>query len=152
MARNRVIGAGGRIPWHLAEDMRFFKRMTTGHTVVMGRRTFESIGRPLPGRVTVVISRGAPIPGTITLPDIAALDRDRFPGDIFIAGGAALYACALPLCSDLYLTLIHRDVEGDVLFPPFEDRFDLAATLLSTPEFEIRHYHNRALHPGAPQP
>jgi dihydrofolate reductase len=140
MAPNRVIGRAGHMPWHLREDLQFFKKMTTGNTVVMGRKTFESMGRPLPNRTTVVISRGNPIPGTITLPSLEALDPEQLPGEVFIAGGAQIYSQTLDRCSDLYLTLVHSEVDGDTFFPPFEHAFEPVATILSTPQLEIVHY------------
>jgi dihydrofolate reductase len=144
MSLNRVIGAGNRIPWHLPEDFKWFKQMTTGHVIVMGRKTFESIGKPLPNRTTIVLTRSAaPIPGVRTISDLSQLD----PADpalagreIFICGGAQLYQQALPLCSDLYLTLVQRVVEGDILFPPFEEQFELVEEVLTRPEFKILHY------------
>ena len=129
MSLNRVIGAGNRLPWHLPEDFRWFKRMTTGQVIVMGRKTFESIGRPLPHRTTVVLTRaGAPIPGVRVVADLGQLDAadPAFAGrEIFICGGAQIYQQALPRCSDLYLTLVLREVEGDTFFPPRADRSEL---------------------------
>ena len=147
MSLNRVIGAGNRIPWHLPEDFKWFKKMTTGQVIVMGRKTFESIGKPLPNRATIVLTRSAvPIPGVQTLSDLNQLDPldPALAGrEIFICGGAQLYQQALPLCSDLYLTLVQRVVEGDTLFPPFEDQFELAEEVLSRPEFKILRYRQR---------
>jgi len=147
MSLNRVIGAGGKIPWHLPEDFKWFKKMTTGQVVVMGRRTFESVGKPLPNRTTVVLTRAVnSIPGAVVISDLRGLDpaQPAFAGrELFICGGAQLYQAALPLCSDLYLTLVKRNVEGDTLFPPFEDQFDLAEELRDEPEFKIMHYRNR---------
>ena len=147
MSLNRVIGAGGRLPWHLAEDFKWFKKLTTGQVVVMGRRTFESIGKPLPQRATVVLTRSVQsIPGAMVISDLGALDpaQPAFAGrELFICGGAQLYRAALPLCSDLYLTLVKRIVEGDTFFPPFEDRFDLVEEFRDEPEFKILHYRNR---------
>jgi dihydrofolate reductase len=144
MSLNRVIGAGNRIPWHLPEDFKWFKNTTTGHVIVMGRKTFESIGRPLPNRTTIVLTRSPePIPGVRTVSDLKLIDPDapEFAGrEIFICGGAQVYQQALPLCSDLYLTLVQRVVEGDVFLPPFEDRFELAGELFACPEFKILHY------------
>ena len=144
MSLNRVIGDGNRIPWHLPEDFKWFKQMTTGQVIVMGRKTFESIGRPLPNRTTIVLSRSPnPIPGVRTLADLSLLDpaEAALAGrEIFICGGAQVYQQALPLCSDLYLTLVQRVVEGDTLFPPFEDQFELAEEVLDRPEFKILHY------------
>ncbi len=144
MSRNRVIGAGNKIPWHLPEDFKWFKQTTTGHVIVMGRKTFESIGRPLPNRLTLVLTRSPqPIPGVQTIHDLAQIDRthaDLAGKEIFICGGAQVYEQALPLCSDLYLTLVDREVEGDTFFPPFEDRFELVAEVLQRPEFKVLHY------------
>jgi dihydrofolate reductase len=145
MSLNRVIGQGNRIPWHLPEDFKWFKRMTTGHVIVMGRRTFESIGRLLPGRTTIVLTRSAlSLPGAQTVASLDQIDLEHEAREVFICGGAMLYALALPRCSDLYLTLLKRTVEGDTFFPPFEDRFDLAELILDTPEFSIARYRNRS--------
>jgi dihydrofolate reductase len=145
MSLNRVIGVGNQIPWHLPEDFKWFKKLTTGHVIVMGRRTYESIGKPLPNRTTVVLTRSLEqIPGAKTISALSQLDPTlpEFAGrQIFICGGAQLYELALPLCSDLYLTLVKRMVEGDTLFPPFEDAFELAEEMLNTEEFTILHYH-----------
>ncbi len=145
MSLNRVIGAGNKIPWHLPEDFKWFKQLTTGHVIVMGRKTFESIGKPLPNRETIVLSRSHfSNPGVRTvasLEEVPALAGGR---DIFICGGAQIYRQALPLCSDLYLTLVKREVEGDAFFPPFEDRFELVEEIRDTPEFKILHYRSNA--------
>jgi dihydrofolate reductase len=147
MSLNRVIGAGNRIPWHLPEDFRWFKQTTTGQVIVMGRKTFESIGKPLPNRKTIVLTRqpGA-VPGVETISDLSQIDPDdpALGGrKVFICGGAQVYQQALPLCSDLYLTLVKRMVQGDAFFPPFEDQFELAGEVLDYPEFKILHYRNR---------
>jgi dihydrofolate reductase len=154
MSLNRVIGAGNRIPWHLPEDFKWFKKLTTGQVVVMGRKTFESIGKPLPNRVNVVLSRApGAAPGVEWMTDLGCLNPQdpRFAGrEIFICGGAEIYRQALPQCSDLYLTLVKRTVEGDTFFPPFEDEFELAAELLDAPDFKILHYRRREM--GGPTP
>jgi len=150
MSLNRVIGAGNRIPWHLPEDFKWFKRMTTGHVVVMGRKTFESIGKPLPNRTTIVLSRSQfQHPGVQTVHSLEELSPLMADRQVFICGGAQVYEHALPLCSDLYLTLVKRTVEGDTCFPPFEDRFELAGEIRDTPEFKILHYRNRVVQPVA---
>jgi dihydrofolate reductase len=144
MSLNRVIGAGGRLPWHLPEDFRWFKQVTWGGTLVMGRRTFESIGRPLPGRTTVVLSRaGFEFPGVRTVGSLEALGDLALPEPVFICGGAQVYALALPRCGELYLTLVWREVAGDAFFPPFEADFELVARLRETAEFSILHYRRR---------
>lgn len=144
MSLNRVIGARGRLPWHLPEDFRWFKQVTWGGTLIMGRRTFESIGRPLPGRTTVVLSRaGFEFPGVRTVDSLEALVELALPEPVFVCGGAQLYALALPRCHELYLTLVRREVAGDVFFPPFEADFELVAQLRETAEFSILHYRRR---------
>ncbi len=144
MSLNRVIGVGNRLPWHLPEDFKWFKKMTTGQVIVMGRKTYESIGKPLPNRTTVVLTRsGNSMPGVRTVADLGALDPSEpaLAGrEIFLCGGAEVYAQGLPLCSDLYLTLVKRVVEGDRFFPAFEGEFELAGELLDLPEFKILHY------------
>ena len=146
MSLNRVIGQGGQIPWRLPEDFKWFKRTTTGHILVMGRKTFESIGRPLPGRATIVLTRsGFSHPGVTVRRSLEELNVEGDPREVFICGGAEVYAQALPRCSDLYLTLVLREVEGDVFFPPFEDRFRLEGVLEERSEFRILHYRNRAV-------
>src|SRR5438067_9693251 len=106
MSLNRVIGAGSRIPWHLPEDFKWFKKMTTGQIIVMGRKTFESIGKPLPNRTTLVLTRSpVQIAGAQRISGLGEIDMGNpsLAGrQIFICGGARLYEQALPLCSDLY--------------------------------------------------
>ncbi|MCU0772494.1 MAG: dihydrofolate reductase [Verrucomicrobia bacterium] len=146
MSRNRVIGRGQEIPWHLPEDFQFFKQTTLGHVLVMGRKTFESIGRPLPGRETFVLSRtGFHHPGVRCVASLDEVPVSTAQRKVFICGGAEIYRQALPLCADLYLTLVKREVEGDAFFPEFEDRFELVETLRDTPEFTILHYRNKKL-------
>jgi dihydrofolate reductase len=146
MSENRVIGAKNRIPWHLPEDFKWFKKMTTGQVIVMGRKTFESIGKPLPNRVTIVLSRSQfSRPGVETVSNLDQIDLANETREVFICGGAQVYRQALPLCSDLYLTVVKRFVDGDTFFPPFEDRFELADQLLERVDFKILHYRNQAL-------
>jgi len=145
MSENRVIGNGPAIPWHLPEDFKFFKATTTGHVIVMGRTTFESIGRPLPNRETIVVSRsGFAFPGVRTVTSLDEIDVEADAREVFICGGAQIYELALPRCSDLFLTHVKREVEGDVLFPPFEHLFESVSELRDTPEFRIVHYRRRA--------
>lgn len=144
-SENRVIGAGNKIPWHLPEDFKWFKQLTTGNVVVMGRKTFESIGKPLPNRETIILSRsGFAYPGTRTVASLREVLLVGETREVFICGGAEIYAQSLPLCSDLFLTVVKRKVEGDAFFPIFEDRFELVEELRDAPEFRILHYRNRA--------
>ena len=144
MSLNRVIGNGNKLPWHLPEDFKWFKKMTTGQVIVMGRKTFESIGKVLPNRTTLVLSRsGQPVAGATvisTLDDIKARLGQGDPREVFICGGEQVYRHALPLCSDLYLTLVKKTVEGDAFFPSFEGTFVLKERIIETPEFTILHY------------
>jgi dihydrofolate reductase len=122
MARNRVIGAKGAIPWHLPEELKRFKRLTLGHHMIMGRRTWESIGRLLPGRTTVIVTRqsGYRVPGAKIAHSldeaIAACGGDD---EIFVIGGAELYAQALARAGRLYLTTVEAEVPGDTLMPNY---------------------------------
>src|SRR3954462_6877348 len=143
MSENRVIGQGNKIPWHLPEDFKWFKQMTTGQVVVMGRKTFDSIGRPLPNRETVVLSRSQfQHPGVRTVAALEEIDLANETREVFICGGAQIYEQALPLCSDLYLTLVKRVLPGDAFFPRFEDRFQPVAEVLDCADFKIIRYRN----------
>ncbi len=145
MSENRVIGRNNQIPWHLPADFKWFRQTTTGHILVMGRKTFESIGKPLPNRTTYVLSRrDISIPGVTVIRSFDELPTND-PRDIFICGGAEIYGQALPHCSDLYLTLVKRHIpDGDAFFPTFEDQFALAEEVMDCPEFKILHYRNKA--------
>jgi dihydrofolate reductase len=123
LARNRVIGAGNRLPWRLPADLARFKRLTMGAPVIMGRKTRESIGRPLPGRRNIVVTRasGAAWEGCLvahSLEEALALARDA--AEAFVIGGAELYAQALPHAERLHLTLIEAAYAGDAWFPEFD--------------------------------
>lgn len=120
IARNRAIGMGGKLPWHISEDLKRFKRLTTGHAVIMGRRTYESIGRPLPNRRNVVVTSRS-LPTVETYPTLTqALDALSGEERVFVIGGGRLYEEALPKADELYLTLVDRDVVADTFFPPYE--------------------------------
>lgn len=123
LASNGVIGRDGGLPWHLSGDLRRFREITWGHPIVMGRRTHESIGRVLPGRPNIVVSRNpdCAAAGCIVVPTFAAaLAAAGAVPEIMIVGGAALYAAALPDCTRLFLTEVHAAVAGDVRFPDFD--------------------------------
>ena len=126
VAENRVIGRQGDLPWRLSADLQRFKRLTMGHAILMGRKTWESIGRPLPGRTSVVITRQADyttgfvqalvaqdLAGALALAEQANVVQDQ----AFIIGGAGIYELALPQADRLLLTKVHAEVEGDVYFP-----------------------------------
>ena len=127
MAKNRVIGRDNGIPWHIPSELQRFKSMTMGHTLIMGRKTFESIGRPLPGRKTIIISRnpayraaGCSVAQSLSAAIALCPDTET----IFIAGGGEIYQEALPLATAIYLTVLDREIDGDTLFPEFDpDQF-----------------------------
>jgi len=123
--RNRLIGVEGRLPWHLPADLAHFKRITLGKPVLMGRTTFESIGRALPGRHNIVVSRhpgyaaeGCTVVGSVE----AGLAAARDAPEVMAIGGASIYAQCLPRASRMYLTLVEAELEGDVFFPVWDPR------------------------------
>lgn len=128
MASNRVIGRDNDLPWSLPEDMRHFMHITLGKPVIMGRRTYESMGKPLPGRCNIVVSRSMARPPGVQLAKSleealqqAQADCNRNGlSEYFVIGGAELYAASLPLAQRLYLTRVHADVAGDTFFPEFD--------------------------------
>ena len=123
VARNGVIGAGGGIPWHLPGEQRRFKELTLGHVLVMGRLTYESIGRPLPGRTTVVVTRtagwNAGDDGVLVAPGVpeAIAVAATVDEEVFVVGGSRVYEAALPLADKLELTWVDAEPEGDARFP-----------------------------------
>jgi dihydrofolate reductase len=120
IARNRVIGRDGSLPWHIPQDLKRFKHLTTGATVLMGRRTYASLGKPLPGRRNVVIS-STEIPGVESFRRLdEALQAVQHDPQVFVLGGGRLYEALLDRADELCLTLIDQDVEGDTYFPPYE--------------------------------
>jgi len=126
MAENRVIGSKGAIPWYLPADLRHFRELTMGHPVIMGRKTFESIGGPLPGRRNLVLSRtpglgaeGVEVRGSLD----EALAVCTGAEEVFVCGGGDVYREALPLADRIYLTIIHRKYDGDTRFPPIPADF-----------------------------
>lgn len=135
MAENRVIGRDNRLPWHLPDDLKRFRRLTTGHTVIMGRKTYEAIGKPLPDRRSIVVTTRPlterPPPDSV----VAAGSIDEAlelvggaggvggvggEAEVFVAGGEAIYRLTLPRADRLYLTLVHAAIPGDAHFPPLD--------------------------------
>lgn len=123
MADNRVIGRDNTLPWHLPEDLKHFRNLTMGHHILMGRKTFESIGKPLPGRICVVISRNPDFshPGVLHASSIeAAISLCDDDEEIFLIGGAEIYKQAIGIAKRIYLTEIKREYAGDAHFPEFD--------------------------------
>lgn len=123
MARNRTIGINNTLPWHLPEDLKHFKNLTMGHHIIMGRKTYESIGRPLPGRTTVIVTRdpGYAMDGCLVAHSLdEAVSLSAGDDEAFFVGGSSLYEQALPLAERMYITEIQADYEGDAHFPDFD--------------------------------
>jgi dihydrofolate reductase len=149
-AANGVIGMENRLPWRLPEDLQRFKKLTMGHHLIMGRKTYESIGRPLPGRTTIVLTRtaGFDVPGVLVARSVedafALAGNDPEP---FVCGGAEVYKAALPLCDRAYLTIIDRDYTGDAIFPGLDssewDRIDEERHLDDNPPFRFETWNRR---------
>lgn len=146
MAANRVIGRDGGLPWRLPEDLKWFKRLTLGRPVIMGRRTMESLGRPLPGRRNLVVSRGlrAAPAGFELARDIGeALALVADEEEASVIGGAQIYAALLPRCAEVLLSYVYEPYEGDTRLPEFEEEFELAELLYRDRDFELRRYVRR---------
>jgi dihydrofolate reductase len=143
MTSERVIGRAGQLPWHLPEDLAFFKRTTTGHPIVMGRKTYESIGRPLPKRRNIVLTRdldwsaaGIEIAHNIT--DLVALPG--LDGEVFIIGGAEIYSALMPHLDEILVSHVFEPHAGDTWFPAFEKDFSPGELIESHHLFEVRRY------------
>jgi dihydrofolate reductase len=170
MSKNRVIGNRGAIPWRIPDEFKWFRRKTLGSFLIMGRRTFESLPKPLDGRITIVLTRnpeklrrdeetngrfaealtGAAAHRVADIPpghsevrlveSLEPLEASGVADHAWLCGGAQLYAQYLSRCSELFLSVIDREVEGDAFFPPFEHLFDLAGVEAEFPEFRVLRY------------
>jgi dihydrofolate reductase len=143
MTRNRVIGKNNKIPWHLPGEQKWFKQITMGHSILMGRRTFESIGRPLPGRRNLVVTRSGEIEGVEMICDLEKFDPASYESDgkdLFIIGGAEIYRALLPKCETIYVTMVKGEYEGDTYFPEFESRFEVSEIMRETSEYDVLRY------------
>ncbi len=127
MAKNRVIGQHNKLPWHLPADLKHFKLLTMGHSIIMGRKTYESIGRPLPGRINIIIThqQNFVIPGAIVVNSIenafkVSQEMSGNTKECFVIGGEQLFRQTLSVCRRIYITEIQRDFEGDTVFPDFD--------------------------------
>jgi dihydrofolate reductase len=126
ISEDGTIGDKGKIPWHIREDLQRFKRLTMGHPIIMGRKTYESIGKPLPGRTNIVLTQNPTFtvpPEVLTFATLdAALDRCRANNveSVFIIGGSNVYQQALPLADKLFVTEVHKCINGDTKFPDYD--------------------------------
>jgi dihydrofolate reductase len=129
VAKNGVIGKDNKLPWHLPADLRFFKKTTLGHPIIMGRKSFESIGKALPGRTNIVLTRNANFAESenlkvaYSLKEAFEIARETGTDECFVIGGAEIYKEALPFCQKLYITMVHGIFEGNVFMPEFEKDF-----------------------------
>ena len=149
ISEDGTIGDQGKIPWHIREDLQRFKRLTMGHPIIMGRKTHESIGKPLPGRTNIVLTQSASFtapPGVLTFASLnAALDHCRRQNEqsVFIIGGRKVYEAALPLADKLFVTEVHRRVPGDAKFPDYNRREWTEATREDGMEYSFVEYARR---------
>ncbi len=142
---NRVIGKDGNLPWRLPEDLKWFKKITSGHTILMGRKTWDSLGKALPNRRNLVLSRSmVPTEGMEVIRSLDELETLDLAGDLFVIGGGELYEQLLPRCCELYLTTVQRELpDGDVFFPRHERWFDPVETLAETDDFVLRRWESK---------
>jgi len=153
MSENRVIGNQGKIPWHIPEDFRWFKHKTMGGILIMGRKTFESIGKPLPGRKTVVLThRQLEVVGVDTCSNLMLFDTEYLKahqGERFwLCGGGTIYSQMLELCAYLYLTIVKKQVEGDIIFPDhYLVTHVFEQTIHENPVFRVERWKNKNLPP-----
>ena len=124
ISENHVIGKDNKLLWYLPKDLKHFKEITSGHTVIMGRKTYDSVGKPLPNRRNIIITRQPiTIEGCEVVNSVeAALDLVKDKHEVFIVGGAEIYKLAMPLTDRIYLTIVHAEFEGDTFFPEIDER------------------------------
>ena len=149
MTSERVIGRKGTLPWHLPEDLAFFKRTTSGHPILMGRKTYESIGRPLPKRRNIVLTRDAgwTAAGVEVIHEIASLEKlPGLEGEVFIIGGAEIYIAFMSRLDALLVSHIFEKHPGDTYLPEFETEFPYSEVLESHPGFEVRRHTRHSDH------
>ena len=140
MTPSRVIGRGSQIPWRIPGEQKWFKEVTMGHPILMGSRTFESIGRPLPGRQNLVVSRTRSWPGVEIIRDLSQFDPEGYSAEVYVIGGAEIYRQLLDRCRELLITRLKTEYEGDVYFPEFESTFRLIEQIRETPDYAIQRW------------
>lgn len=143
MSSNRVIGNNGELPWHFSEDLKFFKKLTLNSTVVMGRKTFDSIGKPLPKRKNIVISRSMEKRDDVLVYqniETFLTEHSNSNESIFIIGGAQIYSALMNWTKEIYLTFIFGEYPGDAYFPKFENHYELKEIIFKNNDFEVRRY------------
>jgi dihydrofolate reductase len=153
MSENRAIAFEGKLPWHLPLEYRWFKHKTMGGAMIMGRKTFEAIGRALPGRTSLVLSRrGGECPGAKCFPDFESLAVELPTGrPAWVVGGAEIYRQLFPRCTYVYLSRIKRTTPGDVFLSPFEDQFTLNQVIHENDDFRVERWLRNGLPAGEPE-
>jgi dihydrofolate reductase len=147
MTRHRVIGDSNRIPWRLQGEQRWFKEITMGHPILMGRKTFASIGKPLPGRRNLVVTRTSACAGVDIIRDLELFDPTPYESEgkeIFVIGGAEIYSALLGQCNAIYATIVKQEYTGDTIFPEFDAQFAISETIRETAEYDIFFYKRRS--------
>ncbi|MDA7876529.1 dihydrofolate reductase [Akkermansiaceae bacterium] len=143
MTPERVIGKDGKLPWHISDDLKFFKKHTTGHPILMGRKTFDSIGKPLPKRENIVLTND-PVwhhDGIETIHHPRDInDHPLIDQQIFVIGGSQIYSLLMPLMTDIVITHIKKCYEGDTYFPEYEDQFPNSELIWEQEDFTIRRH------------
>lgn len=146
MTRNRVIGLNNKIPWRLRGEQGWFKEVTMGHPILMGRKTFESIGKSLPGRRNLVVTRAGNFDEVELIRNLETFDPAPYETDgkeIFVIGGAEIYLALLGRCDTIYATIVEKEYPGDAFFPEFASQFEISKTIRETPEYHIFRYQRR---------
>ena len=143
---NGVIGKDGDLPWQLSEDLKWFKKITTGHAILMGRKTWDSLGKPLPNRRNITLSRSMKATdGVEVIRSLDELETLDLSGNVFVIGGGELYEQLLPRCDELYLTSVLMEVPaGDAFFPRHDDSFEPAEILAETEDFILRRWKRKS--------
>jgi len=146
MDGNRVIGKNNQLPWHISDDLKNFKKLTSGNTIIMGRKTFESIGKPLPNRINIVVSTSMPeTKGVVVCRSVpeAVANAKMHGKDIFIIGGSQIFEQTISLADKMYISHVKKNYAGDVFFPEFEDKDWKAESKQDFPDFELAVYVRR---------
>jgi dihydrofolate reductase len=143
MTPSRVIGRGNTIPWKIPGEQKWFKEVTMGHCVLMGSKTYVSIGKPLPGRRNLVVSRKQYWEGVELIRDLAQFNPADYQEEIFVIGGAEIYRQLLDRCDELLITRLKAEYSGDIYFPEYESKFRIVEQLRETPDYRIFRYARR---------
>jgi dihydrofolate reductase len=144
MTPSRVIGRANTIPWKIPGEQKWFKEVTIGHSVLMGSRTYVSIGKPLPGRRNLVVSRSQSWEGVEMIRDLSRFDPSNYSDEIYVIGGAEIYRQLLDRCDELLITQLKTEYPGDIFFPEYESKFSITEEIRETPDYRILRYARRA--------